>query len=169
VWLTRVGDPGRHMATWAGTPIPAGPESLLLPRLGRSSSRLGCSTPAGPAARSSASARVGRLSIPAGPVALSHRLGFGRLLRLGRWDFIPAGPPGPPARPALALSGWAGIACPSAGLLLAPVGLLLWPGFIPSGRHIHTVSAGPGRDPWPSPDYSQGRPRYALPGRITPL
>jgi hypothetical protein len=34
---------------------------------------------------------------------------------------------------------------------------------------LSTVPDGPGRDPWPSPDYSQGRPRYALLGRIIPL
>jgi hypothetical protein len=91
------------MATWAGTATPAGPGSLLLPRLGRSSSRLGCST------------RLGQQLAPApapGWAAYPSRLGLSRARPgwAGR-QRSPAGPASlrPAPRPASASRlGWQG-------------------------------------------------------------
>jgi hypothetical protein len=134
-------------------------------------SRLGLLRLACPAWAASSSTRLGRPpSNPAGPV----RPRVGLLARSPGWAGFPA-PAGPrlglrrftPAGPASS-PGWAArLRLPARPVCrLGRLPLQARPPFVFPDGPDYTVPAGPGRDPWPRPDYSQGRPRYALPGRI---
>jgi hypothetical protein len=148
---------------WAGAP-PGGPPRPL-PRLGFRPSGRPRRGPASPLQQQ--------------PGWQVSRLGLQRAGWAGRTPphpGLPPPPPGPPAsspgwawRPRLGLlryacPGWAAWLIPGwAGMIRPLLDRDIFPGWAclstPAGPD-YTVPAGPGRDPWPRPDYLPHRPNY---------